>query len=111
MASEDEPDMGNAEDAPGGFGFAIPVPPEMAEALGRMHDRAHMHAEARTQAIYSLLDRLPPDDLLTLRDILRAPRSARNRIDGQVVSIMRVVHHVDPYTARPELEGLADGAP
>lgn len=75
----------------------------VAQVLGgqeRARDRAQMASEQSELEINDLLDALKPDQLLTLRRILNLGQRMIDYTDGQVATILRVVHRVDPATGR-----------
>jgi hypothetical protein len=92
----------------GGFEFVggMPIPPEIGELLSKLHDRAHMTAEAEAARVDNFLANLDVDGLLALRAILntgdmKASASA-NFWDGQLVSILKFIRKVDPATGQPD---------
>lgn len=91
---------------PGFEGFGIPLPAELVDVLRRTTDRAHMTAEAMAARVDSFIAGLDVDGLMALRSILNTGDMTKslsaNFWDGQIVSILRHVHHVDPATGEPD---------
>lgn len=89
-----------SEDPFGAFG--IPLPPELLESFRKHNDRAHMTAEAMVTRVDTFLSGLDVDGLLALRTMFNTGDLNRsvmaNFFDGQLVAILRYVHHVDPET-------------
>lgn len=82
--------------------FGIPIPPEVVQALRKGHDQAHMAAEATAARVDAFLTGLDVDGLLAMRSILNTgdmnKSLSANYWDGQLVALLRYVHHVDPDT-------------
>lgn len=91
-------------------GFAVPLPSGMIEAIAASHDRHHMSAHDAANRNAAFLDSLNVEQLVALRGILCADNesASNNFFDGQVYSILRVVHRVDPYSGRDPLEEFVD---
>lgn len=89
-------------------GFGIPIPAGIIDELKKQHDRAHMSAEANQARIDRFLTELDVDGLLALRTILNMGDLDKNPTacfwDGQILSLLRYVHKVDPYTGRDPLD-------
>lgn len=85
MSDDDEPRGGNDE------------------TWRAQHDRYHMAQEELSRSIDRLLDELNVDQLMSLRKIFAMERDSAimNNLDGQVISILRRVHHVDSMTGDP----------
>jgi hypothetical protein len=87
--------------------FGLPLPPELGELLKRQHDRAHIAADANQARIDRFLTALDVDGLMAMRTILcmgdMAKSLSANFWDGQVVSLLRYVHKVDPDTGKDPL--------
>jgi hypothetical protein len=83
---------------------------DSAKDAREAHDRAHMNRDALINRIYAYLDRASKEDLLVLREMLvMDPKSwSNNYFEGQIVSILRLAHHVDPDTGLTEAETLAN---
>jgi hypothetical protein len=97
MPNDDDNDP---TDSDGVAGFAIQMPGGLGEFLhrhARDHDRHHMEIESLEMRIHNFLDGLDVEQLLVLRRILNADRDSapNNYFDGQIVAILRVVHHVN----------------
>ena len=94
----------------------IPVPAGVFEAIQRGHEAAHMRAESREARIEHLLDTLDVEGLLALRLILNhgdqdSAWAMNQYYDGQVASILRRVHQVDPYTGEDPTQALLAAPP
>jgi hypothetical protein len=94
-------------------GFAVQLPAGLGSLLHqhavRQHDRHHMEIESIEMRINNFLDSLDVEGLLVMRKILNADRDSgpNNYFDGMVVTILRVVHHVDA-DGRTQAELLAE---
>lgn len=89
------------------------VPAGMAEALQHASEMHAMAVDAQTSRVYRLLDTLDPDGLLALRTILNQDQTSTSNQywDGQIASILRVIHRVHPYTGEPDpLASIGDPA-
>lgn len=93
------------EGGPEGMGITIPIGAMMAQA----HDRAHLEAVSMIQRIYAFLDSLNVEQLLCLKKILQADGKSymNNYFEGQVVTLLRMVHNVDPDTGLTVEQALA----
>ena len=95
-------------------GFAFPLPMALLAAMsGDRHRMAHETAE---NDVFHLLDALTVEQLITLRRILNSAQESpsNNYVDGQVVSLLRVVHrvhHVTGTSLESELLGAPPDAP
>lgn len=92
-------------------GFAIPLPAAFAESLAGEHDRGRMQARVAETNIYHFLDRLDVEELLVLRRMLNCDQdsASNNYFDGQVVTLLRVVHQVDITTGERFDTSVFDG--
>lgn len=112
MSDDNTPD----DDGPRGFGISIPMPAQIVQALAAEHDRAHMSAEDRTARVEQFIDGLDVEGLLALRTILNAGGDAKRHwamsqyLDGQVVTLLRRVHGVNPETGRDAAAELLEAA-
>jgi hypothetical protein len=106
-------DNNDANGEPEREGFAIPIQAllgglgEAAAEARAAHDRIHMEAESAFQRISNFLDGLNVEQLMALRHILTVRKGmafvSNRHLDGQVVALLRAVHHVDPDTGlRPD---------
>ncbi len=76
-----------------------------------MHDdHREMHRDALEQQIYDFIDGLSAKQASTLRRVLNMDqKSVMNQYyDGQLVGLLRYVHHVDPETGLSPTEELHD---
>ena len=100
-------------DEPQGFGFAVPVPGGLLDGLRHHHDMQTIERATRASRIDRFMDGLDVDGLLALRDILNQDSASamNNFFDGQCVTLLRRIHHVDPQTGDPEIPAApaADG--
>lgn len=89
-----------SDDGPESFGgfFETILPPELLAAAKAEHEKTHMRAEELGLQVENLIDTLTPDQLLVMRKILRMRRQALYHLDGQIMTVMRISHHVDPET-------------
>lgn len=87
--------------------FGIPLPEGLAKAFKETHDRMRMAAEANEARVDAFLAGLSVDGLMALRTILctgdMAKSCSANFWDGQIVSILKYVHKVDPDTGKDPL--------
>lgn len=81
------------------------VVPEMLRAA---HARREMQVAERSAAIDRLLDGLGVDGLMAMRTILNqgSPAESNQFFDGQIRTLLRRVHGVDPDTGMTEQEML-----
>lgn len=90
-----------------GFGIPLPVPHELVELLQKHHDVSHMTAEATEARVEAFISGLDVDGLMALRTILNQGDMVKslsaNFWDGQLISILRYVKHVDPATGKDPL--------
>lgn len=90
-----------------GFGIPLPLPAELIETLRKQHDQAHMAADAEVARIDRFISGLDVDGLLALRVILNTGDMSKsvsaNFFDGQLVSILKYVHGVDPASGKDPL--------
>lgn len=95
-------------DGPGNsFGFFEGIlPPELLAAAKAEHEKTHMRADELGLQIENLIDTLTADQLLVVRKILRMRRQALYHLDGQIMTVMRLSHHVDPDTGEDLLTRL-----
>lgn len=102
------------DDEPFAFGLPLPIPPELAEVLAKRHDMNHMAVEATTARVEAFLSGLDVDGLMAMRTILNQGDMTKsltaNFFDGQLVSILKYVKHVDPETGKDPL-ALDDPTP
>lgn len=93
-----------SEDPFGAFG--IPLPPELMEAFRKQHDQAHMTAEAMSARVDTFLAGLDVDGMLALRTMFNTGDLNKsvmaNFFDGQLVAMLRYVHHVNPETGEKD---------
>jgi hypothetical protein len=77
-------------------------------AMSEMADRARMEAEVQQATVYRFLDELAPEQLVALRMILNQDsKSAMNNYwDGQVATLLRRIHGVDPWTGLTPQEAI-----
>lgn len=77
------------------------------------HEREAMARDDYFARLYGFLDELTPDQLVVLRSILNVgSRKTLQFIDGQVVSLLRRVHEVDPITGQKNgFEALLEQPP
>lgn len=108
MANNDNDD-GLPEDL---AGYAVRMPTEIVEALqahhAAIHEREHMLVESLEQRMHNFLDNLDVEGLLILRKMLQGGPDLARHLDGQIVSILRVVHHVNSE-GKSHAEVLAEG--
>jgi hypothetical protein len=106
MADNDDQ---NDDREPHLHGFAMRVPEGLIRAMEHEHDRAHMEVESFQQRIFSFFDSLNVEQLMTMRTILNADAKswANNYFEGQVVTILRLIHGVDPDTGLTAEQALA----
>ncbi len=92
---------------PGGF-FALPMG-DMFENMRGLADRRAIAGEAMAMSVYSFMDGLNVEQLIALRRMLCCDEESRMNqfFDGQIVSILRLVHHVHPDTGKPESDPSA----
>jgi hypothetical protein len=88
------------------IGFPLPIPKEIADLLRKGHDQAHMSAEANAARVDRFIAGLDVDGCMAFRSILnmgdmRQSMSA-NFWDGQIYSILKYIHRVDPETGQPD---------
>jgi DNA-binding MltR family transcriptional regulator len=87
-------------------GFAVPVPlGALFEGLKNQHDREHMAHDAMSMRLNNFLDELSIEHLMTLRHILNQDQdsASNNFFDGQIYTLLRVVHHVDGNSGSADL--------
>lgn len=88
------------------------LPPELTELLQKQHDRANIAADANQARIDNFLTSLDVDGLMAMRTILNMGDLGRNPTacfwDGQIVSLLRYGHKVDPDSGRNPLEATED---
>lgn len=90
------------------------VPPAIiAGLLGERqeaHDRRVMRARDNTTRIHEFLDGLSVDQLLALRIILNqsGPEETNQFFDGMVVSLLRLIHKVDPESGEDPAKKLLE---
>jgi hypothetical protein len=88
-------------------GFAFQLPGFLVDAMTgadqEHHLRRQMHAQVAENEVMHFLDSLGVDQLLALRRILCIDNdsTSNNYFDGQIVSLLRVVHKVDITTGEP----------
>ena len=91
-------------------GISIPLPGlrNLLAQTSAQHEREHMEGMSTQQQIYGLLDSLTVEQLLALRVMLGIDSKSAmcNYFEGQVVSILRLVHGVDPATGLTPQEAL-----
>jgi hypothetical protein len=100
--SEDMPD----DDRHRPHGFAVPVPlNQLFEGLKSQHDREHLAHDAMTMRLNNFLDEMSVEQLMTLRHILNQDQdsTSNNFFDGQIYTLLRIVHHVDANSGKPEV--------
>lgn len=97
---------------------AVPVPAEVLAGMVRHADLHAMDRQQRQLRLDRFLDGLDVDGLLALRDLLNhdTDSSMNNYFDGQIRTLLRRIHHVDPRTGEPEIPAVpavrwAAGAP
>jgi hypothetical protein len=86
-------------------GFAFPLPANLGALLAGQQQRQQLEVESAQQRIFNFLDSLNADDLFTLRRMLSC--DANNHFDGMIITLLRVVHKVDPDSGLSEEEMLA----
>jgi hypothetical protein len=81
--------------------FAGPIS-ELLETQQKAHDRRHMALDVVMTEVYNFLDGLNVTQLLAMRRILNLGDGGEcvnnNYIDGQVITLLRRVHNVNPST-------------
>lgn len=87
----------------GVHGFGFPLPPGLADVITGQRDRQVMGAQVAETEVQHFLDGLDVGQLLALRRILCMDNdsSTNNYFDGQVVTLLRVVHKVDAWSGKP----------
>ncbi len=111
MPEDDHSEHDDHGDHPHIHGFAALPLGEMLGVARHEHDRAQIRSAEMRATIFGFLDGLDVDQLRALRLILNmcgdSDRELSEFFDGQVVSIMRLVHHVNPDTGQSLEEELA----
>jgi hypothetical protein len=89
-------------------GIAIPVP----DGVFPDPRRARMAADEREASVNDLLDSLNVQQLVALRRLLNMDQESamNNYVDGQVVTLLRRIHNVDPHTGMTEQEAIEAAA-
>jgi hypothetical protein len=81
--------------------FAGPIS-ELFESQQKAQDRRHMAVEVVMTEIYEFLDGLSVTQLLALRRVLNLGDGSEcannNYIDGQIITLLRRVHNVNPLS-------------
>lgn len=97
------------DDPIGGFAFGVPlpVPPALAELLRKGVDQTQMTAESLAAQVERFVSGLDVDGLMALRIMLNTGDMGKSLtaqfFDGQLVAILRYVHHVDPDSGKDPL--------
>lgn len=90
-----------------GFGVPFPLPAELVDILRKQTDRVHMTAEAMAAQVDGFLAGLDVEGLMSLRIILNTgdmnKSISANFFDGQVLALLKYVHHVDPESGKDPL--------
>lgn len=91
----------------------VPLSDLLAATFGHHqhdHEQMHMTELATNQRIANFLDSADIETLFVLRLILAQAQdrmAVYTRLDGQIVALLRAVHHVDPDTG----QGVSDLMP
>ena len=88
-----------------------PLVLDIGGALRAAHERHHMESEDRAASVDRLLDGLNVEQLIALRYLLNqdSKSAMNNYFDGQVITLLRRVHGVDPVTGLTPIEALERG--
>lgn len=96
------------QDGPRAFGFAVPAS-AVFEHMHAHQDHHDMENATMAQRINALFDSLDVEQLVTLRRMFAMDgRSGMNNyFEGQIVTMLRRVHNVDPESGLTMEEALA----
>ncbi len=116
MADDEPEDCGHSEEEHERMrAVPIPVPGEFLEMLASPdeRDRRRMQGEELRQRVTNFLDTATAEQLLALRVILNMGRGdaaglSNEFFDGQIVTILRVVHQVNPDTGKSYADELLE---
>lgn len=86
--------------------FELPIPPGLVDYLTRLQTKAAMESEDRGKTIEQLIVELSIPQLLAFRKALHLRRTGLTHLDGQIYSLLRLVHCVDPATGLTAEEAL-----
>ena len=108
MSTHDDDDEDPCPSLPESFvNFIREAVREVQQESAKKRERTIMETDAGIHEMWSLLDSLTPRQLVSLRWILHLGSDMTPSalfIDGQIVSILRTVHGVDPETGLTVLE-------
>lgn len=93
------------------MGFTVPRD-LLASLMGEHEDQHRMVAQTVETEVFHFIDSLTVPQLLALRRVLNGgpPSHTNNYIDGQVVTVLRLVHRVD-HVSGESYEGTLLSSP